>query len=249
MTLTFFELQKRNSQGKFTPDGNIAYIKHVQSLEIDKLKLKEKPRINQILFQVSTGSPKTETMILCTHYGLLVYEWTLAPDQLRKKDKNEEEEESKDAEANQAEDNCLKISYKLSVLPDQPVLDCISFQQEKNESQLLVCCASGFYVILKKLSTIVYQEVWRFKGFTSPPKGFLMCDEQRVLVIEASSLALIDLRKKDITPFTPRSENPHKNAMKSQSMQSRALLPELLQATTGNKCCTILNQPNLHLQK
>ena len=118
MTLTFFELQKRNNQGKFTPDGNIAYIKHVQSLEIDKLKLKEKPRINQILFQVSSGSPKTETMILCTHYGLLMYEWTLAPDQPKKKDKSEEEEESKEAEETQAEDNCLKISYKLSVLPD-----------------------------------------------------------------------------------------------------------------------------------
>ena len=44
--MTFFELQKRNNQGKFTPDGKIAYIKHVQSLEIDKLKLKEKPKIN-----------------------------------------------------------------------------------------------------------------------------------------------------------------------------------------------------------
>ena len=70
-------------------------------------------------------------------------------------------------------------------------------------------------MILKKLSSIVYQEVWRFKGFSSPPKGFLMCDEQRVLVIEAVSIALIDLRKKDITPYTPRSEDLHKNAMKS----------------------------------
>ena len=108
----------------------------------------------------------------------------------------------------------LKIQYKLSVLPDQPVLDCLSFQQEKNESQLLVCCASGFYVILKKLSTIVYQEIWRFKGFSSPPKGFLSCDDQRVLVMEATSLALIDIRKKDITPFTPAGEDLYKNAMK-----------------------------------
>ena len=55
-------------------------------------------------------------MILCTHYGLLMYEWTLVPDVPKKKDKKEEEEESKDVE--ETEDNCLKISYKLSVLPD-----------------------------------------------------------------------------------------------------------------------------------
>ena len=88
VTLTFFEVQKRNNQGKFVPDGNIAYLKHIQSLEIDKLKLKDKPKINHIRFQAASsaanGSSKSETMILCTHYGLLIYEWTLIPEHLKK---------------------------------------------------------------------------------------------------------------------------------------------------------------------
>ena len=67
--------------------------------------------------------------------------------------------------------------------------------------------------------------------------------------MEATSLALIDIRKKDITPFTPHSEDLYKNAMKHNPMQSRALLSELLQSTLGNKSCTILNQPDLHIQK
>ena len=177
VTLTFFEVQKRNDKGKFVPDGDIAYLKHVQSLEIDKLKLKDKPKINQIRFQAAgvSGQSKSETMILCTHYGLLIYEWNLISENQNKKDETVDEE-LKDSESD-ADENLLKIQYKLSVLPDQPVLDCLSFQQEKNESQLLVCCASGFYVILKKISPIVYQEIWRFKGFSSPPKGFLSCDD------------------------------------------------------------------------
>ena len=65
-----------------------------------------------------------------------------------------------------SKDFSLKISYKLSVLPDQPVIDCISFKQEKEESQLLVCCRTGYYYILKKLNTFTYQEVWKFKGFS-----------------------------------------------------------------------------------
>ena len=44
-----------------------------------------------------------------------------------KKDQTVEDEELKDSEDDQDE-NMLKIQYKLSVLPDQPVLDCLSFQ-------------------------------------------------------------------------------------------------------------------------
>ena len=92
----------------------------------------------------------------------------------------------------------------------------------------MVCCKTGFYYILKKLNTYTYQEVWKFKGFSSPPKGLLVCDQYRVLVIEALSVALIDLRKKDINPFRPQGEDPHKGALKSSVMQSRAALEQLL---------------------
>ena len=66
-------------------------------------------------------------MILCTHYGLLIYEWNLISENQMKKDNSVEDEELKDSEDDQDE-NMLKIQYKLSVLPDQPVLDCLSFQ-------------------------------------------------------------------------------------------------------------------------
>ena len=66
-------------------------------------------------------------MILCTHYGLLIYEWNLISENQMKKDQTVEDEELKDSEDDQDE-NMLKIQYKLSVLPDQPVLDCLSFQ-------------------------------------------------------------------------------------------------------------------------
>ena len=46
-----------------------------------------------------------------------MYEWTLVPEAPKKKDKKTEEEESKEV-IEETEENCLKISYKLSVLPD-----------------------------------------------------------------------------------------------------------------------------------
>ena len=64
---------------------------------------------------------------MCTHYGLLIYEWNLISENQMKKDQTVEDEELKDSEDDQDE-NMLKIQYKLSVLPDQPVLDCLSFQ-------------------------------------------------------------------------------------------------------------------------
>ena len=80
MTVTFFEVKKRNTQGRFSDEGNIAHIKHLQQIEIDKLKLKDMPKINHILFQGPGVNSLTETMILCTHYGLLIYEWVLVPE-------------------------------------------------------------------------------------------------------------------------------------------------------------------------
>ena len=71
---------------------------------------------------------------------------------------------------------------------------------------------------MRKLSSIIYQEVWRFKGYSLPPKGLIMCDTLRVLVIENQSLALIDLRKKDIRVFMPNSEDLFKGVATSHPM-------------------------------
>ena len=40
-------------------------------------------------------------MILCTHYGLLIYEWALIPEHMKKKEQITEEEESKDTQIDQ----------------------------------------------------------------------------------------------------------------------------------------------------
>ena len=45
-----------------------------------------------------------------------------------------------------------------------------------------------------------------------------MCDTLRVLVIENQSLALIDLRKKDIRVFMPNSEDLFKGVATSHPM-------------------------------
>ena len=103
-------------------------------------------------------------MILCTAYGLLIYECTIT--KLTPKgpaapaESSSPEEVKKSKRAKDIEDDKPKIAvtatYKLSVLPDERVLDCLSFETTQNETQLLVCCASGSYVILKKLSSIMY---------------------------------------------------------------------------------------------
>ena len=67
----------------------------------------------------------------------------------------------------------------------------------------------------------MYQEVWRFKGFSLPPKGLILCDSQRVLVLEAQQLSLIDLRKKDICAYNPKMEDFCEGAGPKQPMQSR----------------------------
>ena len=87
----------------------------------------------------------------------------------------------------------------------------------------------------------MYQEVWRFKGFSLPPKGLILCDPQRVLVMEAESLALIDLRKKDINKYNPKTEDLYAGAGLRQPMQSRENLSKLLNRTTGNRCCALIH--------
>ena len=51
-----------------------------------------------------------------------------------------------------------------------------------------------------------------------PPKGLILCDPQRVLVMEAESLALIDLRKKDINKYNPKTEDIYAGAGLRQPM-------------------------------
>lgn len=51
-------------------------------------------------------------MILCTHYGLLIYEWTLVPEQSKKKEKEkkvEEEETKEDVAEIDSEENVMKV--------------------------------------------------------------------------------------------------------------------------------------------
>ena len=80
-------------------------------------------------------------MILCTNYGLIVYEYFL--DFVKK-----EKEECKD---NQEREMLSNVKYKISVLPDEQVLDCVVLDPMRpKDSQLLVCCASGAYVILRR---------------------------------------------------------------------------------------------------
>jgi hypothetical protein len=43
------------------------------------------------------------------------------------------------------------VKYKISVLPDEQVLDCVVLDPNRpKDSQLLVCCASGAYVIFRR---------------------------------------------------------------------------------------------------
>ena len=67
-----------------------------------------------------------------------------------------------------------------------------------------------------------------------------MCDTLRVLVLEARSLALIDLRKKDICAYCPKSEDLFEGMELSHPIQSRKRLAKFLDRTTGNKCCALI---------
>lgn len=172
-------------------------------------------------------------MILCTNYGLLVYDFIIEP---------EKKEESKDAKAEKQLD--LTIKYKISVLPTEQVVDIVILDPKRpRESQLLVCCNSGAYVILRRNNLNSFTEAWKFKGFSLPPKGFIACDDNRVLVIEARSLALIDVRKKEIAQFITKIPANPPLTKPGSILQTQELLPSLLERVTGPRCVTLLNQP------
>ena len=62
--------------------------------------------------------------------------------------------ESPKEEAKEEKQIDLVIKYKISVLPEEQVLDCVIIDPKKpKEAQLLVCCASGAYVILRRNGT------------------------------------------------------------------------------------------------
>jgi len=107
------------------------------------LKTKEKPQINHMAFMSATDGAKNDPqlMILCTNYGLLVFDFTV--DWTK-----EESKESKESSEKQLD---LVIKYKISVIPEEQVIDCVILDPKRpKESQLLVCCASGSYVILRR---------------------------------------------------------------------------------------------------
>ena len=95
----------------------------------------------------------------------------------------------------------MTVKYKLSVLPDEAISDLVKV----DDNQVLACCVSGVYVILNRNETSVFQEVWRFKGLSKPPKGLQPCggeDGHKVVVIEKDGLAMIDFKRKCLTKCT-----------------------------------------------
>eukprot|EP00354_Favella_ehrenbergii_P007064 CAMPEP_0170456128 /NCGR_PEP_ID=MMETSP0123-20130129/3868_1 /TAXON_ID=182087 /ORGANISM="Favella ehrenbergii, Strain Fehren 1" /LENGTH=70 /DNA_ID=CAMNT_0010719507 /DNA_START=206 /DNA_END=418 /DNA_ORIENTATION=+ len=70
-------------------------------------------------------------MILCTSYGLLIYECQITKISPASNSKQNEDEEAKKSAEDVDDDDKPKIAlsanYKLSVLPDERVLDCLSF--------------------------------------------------------------------------------------------------------------------------
>jgi len=98
-------------------------------------------------------------MILCTHYGLLVYDLildlaeNLKPKLKPRQSDTEESKETAEDSGTLVQSN-LTVKYKLSVLPDESVLDCVILDPKRpKDSSLLVCCQSGNYVILRRLSS------------------------------------------------------------------------------------------------
>jgi hypothetical protein len=116
-------------------------------------------------------------MIVGTKSGLLIFESTLL--YMHKKTEPEVH---------------MSVKYKISALPDEQVVDLA----EAGESKVLVCCYSGSYVILDRAGSMM-QEIWRFRGFSLPPKSFLATgDSNKVLIVENEGLAIIDLKRKSI---------------------------------------------------
>ena len=83
-------------------------------------------------------APGQETMILCTAYGLLIYECVITS--LKDEQASAQEEQkgsSKVVDIDRENDKpkiALNTHYKLSVLPDERVIDCLSFVTTQNET-------------------------------------------------------------------------------------------------------------------
>ena len=104
-------------------------------MQVDRLRSKEHPKISKIIFQQhtppSSESPSlVEHMVIATRYGLFVYESTFLLTQ--KKD---------------SQDVHLSVRYKLSVLPDEAVVDIVEIGESNS---LLVSCVSGNNVVLTR---------------------------------------------------------------------------------------------------
>jgi hypothetical protein len=65
------------------------------------------------------------------------------------------------------------------------------------------------------------------------------------MAVEARSLALIDVRKKEIAQFITKIPSNPPLTKSGSIIQSQELLPSLLEKVTGNKCCALLNSPGL----
>lgn len=115
-------------------------------------------------------------MIVGTKNGLLIFESTL----LIRPAKNE----------GMTQDVHMSVRYRLSALPDEAVVDLV---EAGDSNRILVCCQGGSYVILNRSVTNVMQEQWRFRGFSSPPKGLIETgDPNKIIVVEKEGLAMID---------------------------------------------------------
>ncbi len=88
-------------------------------------------------------------MIIGTKNGLLIFESTLLI-RLNRKDET-------------SSDVHMSVRYKLSVLPDEAVVDLV---EAGDSNRVLVCCLGGSYVILNRSDCNVMQEIWRFRGYS-----------------------------------------------------------------------------------
>lgn len=146
--LTFYEILRRQKISAIGAYSTVAEIKHLHQVDIDRLQNREDPTISRILLQKVTPTGGQETMILCTSYGLLIYECYITKIAREATTSSKTEEESKkainrlveekaskkkDESENEAKNNdkpkiALSATYKLSVLPDERILDCLSFE-------------------------------------------------------------------------------------------------------------------------
>lgn len=125
-------------------------------------------------------------MIVGTRNGLLIFESTLL---IRSTNKNTET-------APNSSDVHMSVRYKLSVLPDESVVDLV---EAGDSNRVLVCCQAGSYVILSRSGTNVMQEIWRFRGFSQPPKCLIETgDPNKIIVVEKEGLSMIDQKRKSI---------------------------------------------------